>query len=247
MILSVDIARKTYPTQKGQDDLVVLQDLRFALDAREILAIFGPSGCGKTTLLKIIGGLDKHFQGRVEHANDARIGTVFQEPRLLPWRTVYENIALVKPDRVTDTIEELLHVMGLWPFRDAFPAQLSLGMARRAAIARAFAIAPDIVLLDEPFVSLDRAMADRSRSVLLTAWSRSPISAILVTHDLRDAAALADRIVMLSTSPARILADIPVPDTIRRIGGDTALKYADELQKIAASLTATRDDAARIA
>ncbi len=236
MILSVDITRKAYFTEKGRGDRVVLQDLRFSLETREILAIVGPSGCGKTTLLKIIGGLDTHFEGHIERSRGSRIGTVFQEPRLLPWRTVHENIALVKPDYVADTIEELLHVMGLWPFRDAFPAQLSLGMARRAAIARAFAIAPDIVLLDEPFVSLDRAMADRSRNVLLNAWTGSPMAAILVTHDLRDAAALADRILMLSGSPTGIIAEIPVPENIRRAGGDAALTYADELQKIAASL-----------
>jgi NitT/TauT family transport system ATP-binding protein len=126
--------------------------------------------------------------------------------------------------------------MGLWSFRDAFPAQLSLGMARRVAIARAFAICPDVVLLDEPFVSLDRAMAERSRNVLLTAWNRSPIAAILVTHDLREAAALADRILMLSQSPAHIIADIQVPENVCRIGGEAALHYAGELQNIATDL-----------
>ena len=206
MILSVEIERKAFPASDGGGEKIVLGNLRFSLAEREIVAVVGPSGCGKTTLLKLIGGLDTDFQGRVDWPGDGRaprIGTVFQEPRLLPWRTVRQNVDLVLPTGVDPgAAESLLEAVGLWSVRESYPAQLSLGMARRVAIARAFAIEPEIVLLDEPFVSLDQAMAERSRGVLLTAWNRRPTAALLVTHDLVEAASLADRILMLSAAPA---------------------------------------------
>ena len=236
MILSVEIEKKAFAKPGGE--IRVLADLRFTLNEREIVALVGPSGCGKTTLLKLIGGLDRDFRGRIAwtagHA--PRIGTVFQEPRLLPWRTVRQNVDLVLP-RGSDpgATQTLLEALGLWSFRDAYPAQLSLGMARRVAIARAFAIRPELVLLDEPFVSLDPAMVEKSRDVLLTAWDRQPTAALLVTHDLVEAASLADRILMLSEAPTRILADVPVPAETRRAGGDSALRLAAELRHRAAT------------
>jgi ABC-type nitrate/sulfonate/bicarbonate transport system ATPase subunit len=230
VILDVAVARKFY--RSGRDARLVLQDLRFGLAEREILALVGPSGCGKTTLLKIIGGLDQHYEGSVRWLGPLppRIGTIFQEPRLLPWRTVRQNLLLVEPPGGAAAVDDLLHTLGLWPFRDSYPAQISLGMARRAGIARAFAIEPDLVLMDEPFVSLDPAMAERGREVLLDAWRRRPTSALLVTHDLLDAAALADRVLMLSGQPSRVLKVVTIAPELRRSGIEASMRIAMQLR-----------------
>jgi len=216
-MLDVNVAQKTVPGRDGPR--TVLADLRFTLEQEEIVALVGPSGCGKTTLLRIIGGLDKHYDGRIAWAAGSapRIGTVFQEPRLLPWRTVRQNIALVHPPDPA-AAEALLALLGLAPYGDLYPPALSLGMARRAAIARAFAVQPALLLLDEPFVSLDPAMAEQGRAVLATAWRTRRCAALLVTHDLAEAASLADRILLLSEGPARVVRELVVPEGSRRRG-----------------------------
>ncbi len=216
MMLEVDIAAKAMPG--GAGPRTVLANLRLTLERNEIVALVGPSGCGKTTLLRIIGGLDRQFDGRIAWAGGVapRIGTVFQEPRLLPWRTVRQNLALVRPDPAA--AEALLTLLGLAPYGDLYPPALSLGMARRAAIARAFAIEPALLLLDEPFVSLDPAMAEQGRTVLATAWRTQRCAALLVTHDQAEAASLADRILLLSTGPARVIQEFVVPEASRRRG-----------------------------
>jgi NitT/TauT family transport system ATP-binding protein len=216
-MLTVEIARKAVPARDGPR--TVIADLRFALQRDEIVALVGPSGCGKTTLLRVIGGLDARYEGRVAWAGGVapRIGTVFQEPRLLPWRTVRQNIALVHPPDPAEA-EALLALLGLSPYADLHPPALSLGMARRAAIARAFAIQPALLLLDEPFVSLDPAMAEQGRAVLATAWRTRRCAALLVTHDLAEAASLADRILLLSEGPARVMRELVVPEGSRRRG-----------------------------
>jgi ABC-type nitrate/sulfonate/bicarbonate transport system ATPase subunit len=177
--------------------------------------LVGPSGCGKTTLLRIVGGLDADFDGELcwLRGKIPRIGTVFQEPRLLPWRTVRENVLLAQQTANPDLADELLHSLGLGPFRDAFPRALSLGMARRVAIARAFAIEPELVLMDEPFVSLDPKMAAHSRSILLDTCRARATAVLLVTHDLTEATSLADRILVLDARPTRVLEEITVPNS----------------------------------
>lgn len=216
-MLQVEVARKAVPARGGPR--TVIAGLRFALQREEIVALVGPSGCGKTTLLRIVGGLDARYEGRIAWAGGAapRIGTVFQEPRLLPWRTIRQNIALVRPPDPAEA-EALLELLGLAPYADLHPPALSLGMARRAAIARAFAIQPALLLLDEPFVSLDPAMAEQGRSVLATAWRTRRCAALLVTHDLAEAASLADRILLLSEGPARVVRELAVPEESRRRG-----------------------------
>ena len=219
VILRLRIEGKSFDTARG--NLPVLGSIDLTLGAREIVALVGPSGCGKTTLLRIIGGLDAEFQGTLEWGGTTmpRIGTVFQEPRLLPWRTVRQNLLLAQPTERPDIVDHLLHTLDLAPFGDAFPHTLSLGMARRVAIARAFAIEPELVLLDEPFVSLDPEMAARSRELLLSAWRERPTAALLVTHDRAEAASLADRILLLSDRPARIRQEVIVPPELRRSTG----------------------------
>ncbi len=230
LILDVAVARKFYGS--GAAEHLVLDGVRFGLAEGEIVALVGPSGCGKTTLLKIIGGLDPVYEGSVcwLGPNAPRIATIFQEPRLLPWRTVRQNLMLVEPPGGGAAVDDLLRTLGLWQFRDAYPQQISLGMARRAAIARAFAIEPDLVLMDEPFVSLDPAMAERGREVLLDAWRRRPTSALLVTHDLLDAAALADRVLMLSGNPSRVVKVVTIEPELRRSGIEASMRIATQLR-----------------
>jgi ABC-type nitrate/sulfonate/bicarbonate transport system ATPase subunit len=213
--LRVVIEEKSFSRPDGRTH-IVLRDVAFRLELSEFVAIVGPSGAGKTTLLNIIAGLDHDFTGTVQLGGGkalaaAPIGFVFQEPRLLPWRTVFENIALVLPRGADPSvITRLLAELGLADAAATYPSRLSLGMARRVALARALVVEPELMLLDEPFVSLDEATARRLRVLLLNLWRRMPCGIILVTHDLREAVELADRILLFSAAPGRLIADVAV-------------------------------------
>jgi NitT/TauT family transport system ATP-binding protein len=216
VMLRLHVESKSFRTAAG-GVLPVLGRIDLTLGRREIVALVGPSGCGKTTLLRITGGLDRAFEGSLHWADGLvpRIGTVFQEPRLLPWRTVRQNLLLAQPSENPGLADDLLRALDLSAFREAYPGTLSLGMARRAAIARAFGTEPDLVLLDEPFVSLDPEAAGRGQALLMKAWRARPTAALLVTHDLAEATALADRILLLGGTPTRVLEEVIVPDTRR--------------------------------
>ncbi len=214
--LVASIRKKRYPGVGDAPPHLALEDVEVAVAASEFVAFVGPSGCGKTTFLNIVAGLDREFEGELRLAPQAdgrppRIGYVFQNPRLLPWRTVHENIALVlRPHQDRAIVDDLLDEMGLREAREVFPSRLSVGMSRRVAIARAFAIEPDLLLMDEPFSSLDAATADRLRELLIGTLRARPTSVLFVTHDLREAVSLADRILLLSPAPGRVLAEVPI-------------------------------------
>ena len=188
----------------------MLGSLALTLASGEVGALVGPSGCGKTTLLRIIAGLDRDYDGSVALPDHGRLGMVFQEPRLLPWRTLEQNVRLAAPQASATTLDTLFRTLGLEAHRHHFPGELSLGQARRVALARAFAVDPDLLLLDEPFVSLDDALAARLRDELAELVSRRPVTTLLVTHNVEEAIGLADRLFLLSASPARVVAEMPV-------------------------------------
>jgi ABC-type nitrate/sulfonate/bicarbonate transport system ATPase subunit len=207
--LEVGIKQKFFRAASGKN-LHVLGELSFSLANGEVAALVGPSGCGKTTLLRIIAGLDRDYEGAVSLPDPCRLGMVFQEPRLLPWRTVEANVRLAAPQAGDGVLDALFQTLGLAAHRGHYPGELSLGLARRVALARAFAVAPDLLVLDEPFVSLDAAMAERLRAELVELVGRRPVTTLLVTHDVEEAIGLADRLLVLSASPARIVATVPI-------------------------------------
>src|SRR5437660_369324 len=202
--LDVNIKQKSFRAASG-GKLQVLGELVFSLGSGEVAALVGPSGCGKTTLLRIVAGLDRDFLGNVALPAHGTLAMVFQEPRLLPWRSVEQNVRLAAPQAGDGELATLFAALGLTAHRNHYPRELSLGLARRVALARAFAINPDLLLLDEPFVSLDHALAVRLRDELAELVTRRPVTTLLVTHDVGEAIGLADRLLLLSAGPARVL------------------------------------------
>ena len=192
MQLEVNIARKAFTNAAGERH-DVLADFNFALGPGEIGVFVGPSGCGKSTMLKIVAGLDHDYQGGVVYPTGARIGMVFQEPRLLPWRSVDDNVRLAAPKADDEKLSALFAILELTAHRNHYPGELSLGLARRAVLARAFAIEPDFLILDEPLASLDDALAVRLREQIATLVDSRCATTLLVTHDvaMRFASAIA--------------------------------------------------------
>jgi ABC-type nitrate/sulfonate/bicarbonate transport system ATPase subunit len=233
--LELHIKQKSYRAATG-GRLQVLGEISIALARGEVAALVGPSGCGKTTLLRIIMGLDRDFQGAVSLPSNCRLGVVFQEPRLLPWWTVDQNIRLAAPQASAKALSALYASLDLTEHRQHYPRELSLGLARRVALARAFAIEPDLLILDEPFVSLDAPLAERLRAELVELVSRSPVTTLLVTHSIDEAIGLANRIFLLSASPARIIADVPIEHP-------RSARSADEIAAIANRVWSAADSA----
>ncbi|MBI1907632.1 MAG: ABC transporter ATP-binding protein [Rhodocyclales bacterium] len=224
-MLDITITRKCYPDRGGQPH-VALSGLRLHAEQGEFVCVVGPSGCGKSTLLNVVGGLDRDVDGCVSGAGEAHdIGFMFQEPRLMPWLSVLDNVLLVGDCTAATRrrARELLVAMELGEVLDAFPGRLSGGMCRRVALARAFVIEPRLLLMDEPFVSLDAPTANRLRAMLIELWQRCGSTVLFVTHDLREALALADRVCFLSAAPGRVVLDLPVTLARPRLADDAGV------------------------
>ncbi len=203
-------------------DLVVHERLEFAVAPNEFVCICGPSGCGKTTLLDYLAGILKPTRGTVlidsAPVNPKRqsISFVFQEPSTFPWLTVFDNVATglrikgVPAAEIARKVREIIDIVSLTGFESYYPHQISGGMKQRVAIARAFATDADLILMDEPFVSLDQPTRERMQREVLDIWRRRMRTVIFVTHNIEEAVFLADRILMLSEKPARIVADLQV-------------------------------------
>ena len=218
-MLEVRIKGKTYVSGAGQRHHA-LGAVQFTLARGHVGALVGPSGCGKTTLLRLIAGLDPAFEGEIRPPASGPLALVFQEPRLLPWRNVDENIRIAAPDITEAELAALLEALSLSAHRRHFPGELSLGLARRVALVRALALHPELLLLDEPFASLDKAMADRLLAEISMLVEARPVTTVLVTHDLETAIRLADRIFVLSARPATVLATIDIAAPRQRMSLD---------------------------
>ena len=212
-VLRIEVAGKTWPAVAGRQPHAVLGRLDLGIERGSFVVLTGPSGCGKSTLLNIVAGLDREFEGAVTFTPaDQHVTYIFQRPRLLPWRTVRENIALVLPDGDPRhlRIPAMLARVGLEDAADAYPERLSLGMQRRAALARGFILEPSVLLMDEPFVSLDDPTAQGLRQLLIDLWQRQPTTVLFVTHDRAEAVTLGTRILRLGGAPASIIGDAVV-------------------------------------
>ncbi len=214
-VLEVNIEKKSFPspTNQGQE-VVAIEGLNFSVPKGEFTCILGPSGSGKTTLLQLISGLDIDYEGKILvsgslPSSGPPLGYMFQSARLMPWLSVIENINLIASESAKNEgiPEILLDRMELGSFFNTYPNRLSGGMRRRVALARAFVNSPPLLLLDEPFISLDAPVANRLRQLLLELWKEQGSTIIFVTHDLREAIQLGDRIMFFSSSPGRLLLD----------------------------------------
>jgi NitT/TauT family transport system ATP-binding protein len=220
--IAIDKVSKRFPLPGNKDGVLALSELSLDIAPGEFVAILGPSGCGKSTLLRLVASLEQPSAGKVSVNGAApnlvsgqhALGVAFQDHALLPWLTVHDNIALpfkIAGRRVDEpAITRLIELVGLASFGSARPRQLSGGMRQRASIARALVLEPEVLLLDEPFGALDAVTRRQMNVELQRIWSARRITTMLITHSVDEALFLADRVVVMSGRPGRILREVAV-------------------------------------
>ena len=225
MSFKINIKNKSFINKHDKKKVEILKNIKIEIQSNEFVCIVGPSGCGKTTLMNMIGGLipydnNEEVEGNLD--NDETFGYVFQTSRLLPWLTVKENIELVskKDTNLEIQINHLLKEFDLLEFSNYFPKALSGGMRRRVSLVRALINKPKVLLMDEPFVSLDQPTAENLYKVLIDYWKKNPITVILITHNLKEALLLGDRILFFSKRPATIVHDYKVKSNRKNLTMD---------------------------
>jgi NitT/TauT family transport system ATP-binding protein len=231
-ILQVEHLNKTFPAiERRSPSTTAIEDLSFEIGGHVFVSVVGPSGCGKSTLLNIVSGIETASRGTVsvsQNGRAARVGYVFQEPRLLPWRTVTRNMLYVlegNGEAPREQAATYLRMVGLEDAGDKFPAQLSGGMQQRVGIARAFAVEPDLLLMDEPFSHLDAITARSLREQLQEIWAQTKKTVLFVTHDITEAVQLSNRVLMLAPG-GRLYADLPIDLPYPRRASDTQVAMA---------------------
>lgn len=218
---------------KDYQGLPVLRNLNIEVKDQEIVAIVGPSGCGKSTLLNLIAGTVKGFEGTIENHAE-KTGYVFQEDRILPWLNVYDNIRIVRQREDGERIHSLIKKMHLDGFESYYPEQLSGGMRQRCGIARAFYFGSELLLMDEPFKSLDVNLRMEMLGYLLELWEEEKTAIVFVTHDIEEALMTADRILVMKNRPAEVVKEVFLPERhgIRRMDTEEMMKLKADLVRL---------------
>lgn len=238
----------TYVNKRTGREVEALRDVSFDIRPQEFLSIVGPSGCGKTTLLHVIAGLQKASLGAVDTPDGPVTGPgrdralVFQAPTLLPWRNVHDNIAygLKLQGRVdagtTARVDDLVRLVGLEGFDRQYPHELSGGMQQRVNLARALAVSPDVLLMDEPFAALDAQTRELMQAELLRIWQREQKTVVFITHQIDEAVFLSDRVVVMSPHPGQVAREIPIeidrPRDLRIKRKAEFNRYVDEIWEL---------------
>lgn len=215
---------------KSFDGMETLSNVNLSLGDHEIVAIVGPSGCGKSTILNMVAGLIEDYSGTI--INKAKkTGYVFQEDRILPWLTVYDNIKIVRDKEDKKRINELIAKVKLQGFEKFYPGKLSGGMKQRCGIARAFYYGSDLLLMDEPFKSLDVKLRNELLEVLYELWNEEKVSVLFVTHDIEEALRVADRVLVMGNRPTFVKKEIQLPKSsgLRNLKNDEMLAYMNDI------------------
>ena len=204
-MLDINISSKKYQENK------IIDNFKLQINKSDFISIIGPSGCGKTSLLNIISNIDSEYLGSVlfdkENISNINIGVMFQDSRIIPWLSVLENIMLVSISKDKEEIINALCEVGLKDYINSYAKELSGGMQRRVALVRAFINKPDVLLLDEPFISLDFPTAQGLRSDFMKFYKKYKPTVVLVTHDLKEAITLSKRIIFLDSKPMKVILD----------------------------------------